>query len=228
MMWVKNLLLKATNLLYNNQRGEIKHEREIRRIPLVPPFYVEGLSSSALHSCQAESNEVSPQDCVPQKTSSCQRHVQQPDTTAQLPAIYSGIGLGVYQGEAVVFLQMAVGERRWTVSKLRFEDLALFPYSILSEVCLLLCLLRLNNIQSDLVKNGLQTKGGIELMRSLCPLAGNLDKLLASEADGSNPALLGQRECQRQQSQCLPICSICPIYLESCKSQLNTKGESEQ
>ena len=222
-MWGKNLLLNIRSTLCKNQRGETLPDTGIRYIACVPPFCVEGVSSSAPHSYQEKPNETSLQDYEPQKTSEFQCQSQHLDMTTQLPSIYSGIGVGVYQGEAVVFLQMAIGETRWTVSKLRFEDLALFQTSIQSEISLLLCLLRLNNIQPDLVKSGLQTKDGIELMRSLCPLADNLSKLLRGEEDGDNPAIPKRRVRQRQQSRYPPICSECPICSTSYTAKSSTK-----
>lgn len=56
------------------------------------------------------------------------------DRNPQLPAIYSGIGVGVYQGEIVTFRQMAVGEKRWVVSKLQPEDLSLLSPSTLDKL----------------------------------------------------------------------------------------------
>ncbi len=146
---------------------------------------------------------------LPQNILECQSHKQCHDKIQQLPSIYSGIGLGVYQGEIVTFRLMAIGDKRWVVSKLRYEDLSQLPPSVLSEVCLELCLLRLYRIQSDLVKNGLQTKGGIELMKSYCPQADNLNKLLIDEADGNNPSVVLRPEFLQQQNQCHLKCLVC-------------------
>ncbi len=196
-MKVRKLIQKITNLLHKNQRGGTERGMELKAAPYVLRYCGEGLSLLSPPSYQANANVPSLQDYVPQKSLESHNENQQLDKITQLPSIYSGIGLGVYQGEVVVFLQMAIGEKCWLVSKLRFEDLSLFPLSIQSQICLLLCLLRLNNRQSDLVKMGLQTKGGIELMRSYCPQADNLDKLLSGTMVYNNPEVAIQQEHQR-------------------------------
>ena len=150
------------------------------------------------------------------------------DRPAQLPAIYSRIGLGVCQGEVVVFLQMAVGERRWTVSRLRSENLAQLPDSILSDLYLAQCFLRLFRTQSDLVMTGLQTKGAIELMKSLCPLADNLDKLLTSEEGGNSPLIGETLGFQRQQSRCSLRCLVNQKYQRESPPQSSTETEGGQ
>jgi hypothetical protein len=150
---------------------------------------------------------------------------QQNDTIQQLPSIYSGIGVGVYQGEIVTFRLMAIGERRWVVSKLRSEDLSQLPRQTLSEVCLELCLLRLHHTQPDLLMNGLRTTGGIELMKSLCPLAGNLDKLLKDGEVYSSPSIQELPDNQQQQNRLPLICLKCPLTY---KPQSNIKDGGRQ
>ena len=169
-----------------------------------------------------------PQVKSPQNEQESQIQEKHLDKLQRLPSIYSGIGVGVYQGEVVTFRLMAIGERRWVVSKLRFEDLSQLPDSIVSEVSLTLCLLRLHRIQSELVKNGLQTRGGIELMKSYCPLVGSLDKLLVGEADGNNLAIPIQLENQQRQSQCPLVCSKVQKCQVPFTPQSNTKGDMRQ
>ena len=172
------------------------------------PSYEEASSSHAIlhYPIQVVSSPLEHEH----QTELLSQHVGQPyDKKQQLPSIYSGIGLGVYQGEAVVFLQMAVGEKRWIVSKLQFEDLALLPSLIQSEVSLLLCLLRLNKTQSDLLKQGLQTKGGIELMKCYCPKVDNAHKSPLNEEDENNLSIVRKTEFPLLQKQCHQECLIC-------------------
>jgi hypothetical protein len=153
----------------------------LRPFLLSPSFSLLGSQS---HPISHRSSAVLPQyGCIFQEGNRGQ------GTTPRLPAIYSGIGLGVYQGEAVVFLQMAIGERRWTASKLRFEDLAQLPDSVLSDVFLTSCFLRLHRIRPDLVKTGLQKRDALQLMKSLCPLVDNLDMLQVDGDAVGNPLL---------------------------------------
>lgn len=189
-----------------------------------PNLPYEEESALSAQTCRAKTNEPSPQDYGRQTLYKFPS--QSLDKTTRLPPIYSGIGLGVYQGEVVTFRLMAVGEKRWVVSTLRFEDLSLFPPSLLSEVWSVFGLLCLNSIQSDLVKKGLQTKGGIELMRSYCPQAGNPDKLLTELCACHSLSLEGMQANQQIQSQLHRVCSIsgieCPFVTKS-----NIKNETE-
>ena len=150
--------------------------------------------NSDLSLAKSVSNAPSRQAVLPQYGYTFQKTGQSLYKTPQLPAIYSGIGLGVYQGETVVFRQMATGEKRWVMSKLQFEDLNQLPHSILSDLCLTLCFLRLSHKQSDLLKQGLQTKGVIELMKYHCPQADNLDMLLKEISDDDNHAKDGEEK----------------------------------
>jgi len=172
------------------------------------------------------SSRVYQQGCVPPTLSGDQCVDQRiRDKTTQLAPIYSGIGLGVYQGEAVVFLQMAVGEKRWLVSRLRFADLTLFPSSVQQDVALLSCLLYLGGTQSDLVKTGLQTQDGIELMRTHCPLVRSDNKSRTYAAEGNVNADQAMRDKEIFQNQSCQVCSIWQ-QLFPCNTQSNIE-ESE-
>ncbi len=239
-MKIKDLINLMVNFPCSNQHSEIRNEQEIQPAPHVLKCDGEGLPFPFPLPYHVNDNETYQQDYVPQSLLVCQNESQSSDKTARLPSIYSGIGLGVYQGEVVTFRQMAVGEKHWVVSKLRFEDLRQLPSSILSEVCLLLCLLCLNNRQSDLVKMDLQMKGGIELMKSYCPQADSLDKSLSEIMVYNNLSPEDKPTNQQQQSQYHPECLIigignCPFMKESNikrnESQLksvprNSPGES--
>lgn len=179
-----------------------------------------GLCGQQTTQISLQTTYLFPSGQSPQKEQECQSHVGYLDKTQRLPSIYSGIGLGVYQGEIVTFRLMAVGERRWVVSRLRYEDLNQLPHSILSEVCLELCLLRLYHTQPDLVKNGLQTKGGIELMKSHCPSADSLDMLLSSEAVKDNHVFGDKLKQEKQYRQICSICQRCP-YNAQCNIDNN-------
>lgn len=156
------------------------------------------LTSFAFLDSQTHSTSPCQQAVLPQYGYILQTQKRYQDSPPQLPSIYSGIGLGVYQGEIVVFRQMAVGERHWVMSKLRFEDLSQLPDSMLSDVYLSSCFLRLSRTQSDLVRKGLQTKDAMRLMKSLCPLADCLDKLLLGEYDDGNLAPVPKKDKGKQ------------------------------
>ncbi len=159
----------------------VLQETRLFQIVLFPSF--------AAHDNQNCSTSHDRLAVLPQYGYIFQRQGQNQNSPLPLPAIYSGIGLGVYQGEIVVFRQMAIGDRRWVVSKLRFEDFPQLPDSVLSDVFLTSCLLRLSHIQSDLVRKGLQEKSAMQLMKSLCPLADNLYKLQTNEGGDDNLSL---------------------------------------
>lgn len=211
---INQVVKKWFSFLCNNPQNDIGDEKESVHIQRVQRFSSSGVSFFDCHSYRERNKTVSfleNEHQIPLMSQTCHQCLE----INQLPPIYSGIGLGVYQGEVVVFLQMAIGEKRWTVSKLRFEDLSQLPSSTLSEVCLLLCLLRLNNKQSDLVKTGLQTKGGIELMKSYCSQAGNLEKLLSEKLVYNNPVSESKLNNQQAQSQSALICQQCPYMTQS-------------
>lgn len=173
------------------------------------------------HTYRSAENHVSQRACGPQVISVSHNDLdQQPHgRIRQLSPIYSGIGLGVYQGEAVVFLQMAMGERRWLVSKLRFADLNLLPSSLQQDLALLSCLIYLNGTQSDLVKKGLQTLGAIELMRTHCPLVHNQSKSQTTVVDGDTTATAPTQGEQIAGEQSCQVCSLwqrlCPCSPKS-------------
>jgi hypothetical protein len=114
------------------------------------------------------------------------------------------------------------------VSKLRFEDLSQLPDSILSDVLLTLCFLRLSHTQSDFVKQGLQRKGTIELVKSRCPLADNLDRSLVAEGDGNNLSTEGSTKNQQGQNQFHQLCLVCQRILRESRPQSSTKEENGQ
>jgi hypothetical protein len=87
------------------------------------------------------------------------------EKTIPLPPIYSGIGLGVYSGDIVVSRLMAIGEKRWVVNNLQFDDLRYLPLSLISDLQCLINFLRLIHQQSAFLKKDLQTQYDIKLMQ---------------------------------------------------------------
>jgi hypothetical protein len=177
-------------------------------------------ASSRAPSHQFSSSVAYPLGYKPQIVS--EPHQGNQHKTRQLPSIYSGIGVGVYQGEAVILLKMAVGERRWIVSKLRPQDLAQFPSSLQQEASLLPCVLHflcLENTQSDSAKRDSQKLNGIESMRNHCPLAHNQPTSQTSVGDESTNATQTMQEAQILKNRCHQLCSVwskmCPCTTQS-------------
>jgi len=137
------------------------------------------------------------------------------NTLNQKPSIYSGIGMGVYVWGAVAIRQMAVGEKRWILSRLQFDDLGQFPPSMSQYLRYLACLLDVHHEQSDLVKNGLQTKSAIELGQYYCQQAQLQSKSVSSEGTKSNHGLPELKEQGQQEGLLSLQCPCCPFCGQS-------------
>lgn len=169
------------------------------------------------------SSGVCQSEHVPQNAGEEQKDVLCHRGQSQLPAIYNGIGLGVYQGEAVVFLQMAYGERRWIVYKPPFDHLRWLPQSLVNDLSYLSCLLHLASTQPDLVKQRLQTQDGIALMRGSCPYAQS-HNASGTSAEVQDGLLVGDRldtpiPQNRPHQECQAWQECCPCGWESITRQ---------
>jgi hypothetical protein len=117
--------------------------------------------------------------------------------TTPLPPIYSGIGLGVYQGEIVVFRLMTIGAKHLVMNNLRTDDLQYLPKSLLSDLqCLLDFLLRMRQQSSSLTTDS-QMPLDIKLMRSYLAQPEHQDNLRECATVGDIP-LTGDIKPQTQ------------------------------
>jgi hypothetical protein len=133
----------------------------------------------------------------------------------QKPSIYSGIGMGVYVWGAEAIRQMAVGEKRWILSRLQFDDLGQLPSSMAQYLRYLACLLDVYHEQPDLVKSDLQTKSAIELGQYYCQRARLQSKSVSSEGVKSNHELPELKEQGQQEGLLSLQCPCCPFCGQS-------------
>jgi hypothetical protein len=174
-----------------------------------------GIGQKLSHGGSCQSPSQSSQQTKPQALRLSYRWDKPLYTVEQIPSIYSGIGMGVYVWGAVAIRQMAVGEKRWILSRLRFDDLGQLPPSMSQYLRYLACLLDVHHEQSDLVKNGLQTKSAIELGQYYCQQAQHQFKSVSSEGAESNHAVLELRDKGQQQGLSSLQCPRCPFCGQS-------------
>ena len=121
--------------------------------------------------------------------------------TSQPLSIYSGIGLGVYEGEIVVLRQMSIGKRSWVVSKLRIDDFRYLQEESLSSLQCLLDFVYLYRKQPLSLKMDSQTLFDIKLMRSYLQKHEHPCNSPSPVKGDYIPAIADTMQLMRQQSQ---------------------------
>lgn len=128
--------------------------------------------------------------------------------------IYSGIGVGVYQGEAIAIQRWGFSAPRpiWSVYNLQSENLTQIPPELYQQLRYLSCLLEACYRQPSLWTNYLSKKGEIKVGLCHQQLVQHEGQSLPSEEGQSNSAFENLTQSGKLPEQPKQECHECPLW----------------
>lgn len=142
--------------------------------------------------------------------------------------IHSGIGVGVYQGEAIEVRQNEWGyshSYHWVIHKLEYRDLLRNNNpQIALQLRRLACLLDEYHTLSSLPLPSSQQTTVIKL--DVCPLKTLYEQppVVLAEGECDNDAIRGKLETQQEQTLKCPKCQQCPYINSRPNTRVNTNA----